>query len=68
VRLLRVNGSETTRRLRADAPACRILALDIGTDPAVVAAMREAGTTGFADTLQPIAVMLATIRQDGNLP
>jgi DNA-binding NarL/FixJ family response regulator len=64
VRLLRVNGSATTRRLCADAPAVRILAVDIGADPQVVAAMRAAGATGFVDTLEPIGVMLATIRRD----
>jgi CheY-like chemotaxis protein len=61
--LLRGDGSETTRRLRAAAPASRILAMDIGADPNVVAAVRAAGVTGFVDTLKPIGGMLATIRQ-----
>ena len=63
-RLLRGDGSETTHRLRAAVPASRILAIDSGTDPQVVVTVRAAGVTGFVDTLEPIGVMLATIRQD----
>jgi len=62
--LLRGDGGETTRRLRAAAPASRILAIDSGTDPQVVAAVRAAGVTGFVDPLKPIGGMLATIRQE----
>jgi len=46
-RLLRGDGSETTRRLRAAAPASRLLAIDSGADPQVVGTVRAAGVTGL---------------------
>jgi two-component system NarL family response regulator len=57
-----MDGIETTRRVLADHPGMRVIALSLHDDPPLVAAMSTAGASSYVLKSDPLTRLVRTVR------
>ena len=62
------NGYAATRRICAEAPKTRVIALTVYTSPDMEGLVHDAGATAYLTKDGPLSVLLDTIRSCVNLP